>query len=51
MSERELSGIAKEYVNKQLAVMFKGKRAPLSAEKKDALVRSAMRVVRTSVAK
>jgi len=48
MSKQELSGFAKEYVSKQLAVMFKGKNAPIGPAKKEALVRSAMRIVEPS---
>lgn len=47
MSKRELAGLAQEYVNKQLTVMFKGKKANITPQKREALIRAAIRAVKT----
>ncbi len=46
MSKKEIDHIAKTYVDKQLATMFKGKRARISAADKAALVRSVKKTVK-----
>ncbi len=46
MSKTELACLAKEYVGKQLAVMFKGKKAAITPQKKEQLVQAAIRVVK-----